>query len=210
MARPLKPEIRQLIKQSYPHLVELITKVEAVTKGSDLFIRAIKMDEARASTTQKEEDRKKGNLHFDAEKSSLEQYGDPVYQFYANVSRLPRQFQIIPTALPEMLDQLVANGNLLETDRLTTPLERVLQLYLEHFPVTYEQIIIESGHLSIFDGRRFAHDAGKGRMRTIRQGGFEPSNEPDLLLAFDTPKTGYHTGFYDPQQSLLEDPGTDA
>lgn len=210
LARPLKPEMRQMILDSCPNLVDLIQRVEAVIKGSDLFIRAIKMDEARASTTQKEEDRQKGNLHFDAEKDSLEAYKDPVYQFYANVGRLPRQFRIIPVPLPEILQQLVANGHLTEAESQKAPLKDVLHLYVKNFPIVYEQIIVESGQLAIFDGRTFAHDAGKGRMRSVRQGTFTPSHEPDLLLAFDTPKTGYHQGYYAPEQSFLEDPGTKA
>lgn len=109
-----------------------------------------------------------------------------------------------------MIDMLEEKNFILSNERRTLPLQEVLKRFTQNFDIKPEQIIIESGQLAIFDGRTFAHDAGKGRLRTLKSGDFEPSNEPDLLLAFDTVKTGYHIGYYDPTKSILEDPGTDA
>lgn len=210
LARPLRADTRAKIKAECPALVGLIGKVEAAITGGDLFVRALKLDEARASTTQADADRAKTNLHFDAERFSLDTYGEPVYQFYVNVARLPRQFRLLPIPLPRMLDQL-RRARLLTSDEATTlPLEEILSRFRAAFAAPIETVVVESSHLALFDGRTFAHDAGKGVMRRLLAGAFVPSAEADFVVALDTVKTGYHVGAYDPSRSFLDDPGTDA
>ncbi|HKB88787.1 MAG TPA: hypothetical protein VKC53_04010 [Patescibacteria group bacterium] len=206
LARPLTPETREIVLNECPNLVKIIQKVEASITGSDLFVRGIKMDKARASTTQVENDVKKANFHFDAEKSSLKDYPNPVFQYYANLSILPRVFEIIPVPLPEMFSVL-KNMQLVSEPESMQPKE-ILEIFTNTFDVKHERIVIESGQLAIFNGRVFAHDAGKGMIKPLLKGEFRPSHEPDLILALDTVKTGYHVGNYDPEKSILEDPGT--
>lgn len=210
LAHPLRADARAKIKADCPSLVDLIGRVEAAITGGDLFLRAVKLDEARASTTQADADRTKTNLHFDAERSSLAEYGAPVYQFYANVARLPRQFRLLPIPLPDMLDRLRRERLLTSDEATTLPLEDILLRFRAAFSVPIETIVVESGQLALFDGRTFAHDAGKGVMRRLLAGAFVPSAEADFVLALDTVKTGYHEGYYDPSRSMLDDPGTDA
>ena len=210
LARPLRADARALVRAECPSLVALIGRVEAAIAGGDLFVRAVKFDDARASTTQADADRTKPNLHFDAEQSSLAEYGDAVYQFYANVARLPRQFRVLPMPRPEMIDQLLGAGLLSREEACRLPLAAILSRFRAAFPVPIETIVVESGQLALFDGRTFAHDAGKGAMRRLAQGTFVPSAEPDLVLALDAAKTGYHEGYYEPSRSILDDPGTDA
>lgn len=51
LARPLPTEVREQVNIIAPNLVKLVTGIEKAIKGSDLFVRAIKIDEARISTT---------------------------------------------------------------------------------------------------------------------------------------------------------------
>ncbi|MBI3619965.1 hypothetical protein HY214_02365 [Candidatus Roizmanbacteria bacterium] len=210
LARPLTPKVRARIADGSPDLVNLIRRVEEGIKGGPLFIRTLKFDEARASTTQGEADKSKPNLHFDAEGSSRNDYGGPVYQFYANVSRVPRQFNVLPIPLGEMIFLLKQNGLVTDQESQSLPLKGILARFTQRFNVPVEQIIVESGQLAIFNGRVYAHDAGKGQIRFLRNGEFRPSHEPDFVLALDTVTTRYYEGYYDPGQSILEDPGTDA
>jgi hypothetical protein len=210
LPRPLPAEVREQVIEGSPHLVELITRVESAIKGSDLFIRAVKLDKARASTTQAAADVAKSNFHYDAERSSKEAYPGPVYQYYANVAQEPRQFRIVPLTYHEMGQALQRSGLITEAEIDTLPMETLLNTFMTNFDVPIEDIVVESGRLAIFDGRTFAHDAGKAKVDELQQGRFVPTEEPDFLLALDTIKTGHHVGLYHPEMSLLDDPGTDA
>jgi hypothetical protein len=209
LARPFSPEARRAVMGKCPRLVELISRVEGAIAGSDLFIRALKIDEARASTTGVGEDRSTTNLHFDAEMTSLADYPGPIYQYFVNVALLPRQFRIVPLPIPEMirvlLDRQLIPGH--ETQEWTP--KALVETFTQHFNSPLEEIIIEPGSLAIFNGRVFAHDAGKGRIGPLVRGKFVPTPEPDFIIALDTTTTGYHEGYYFPEQSILDDAGTD-
>lgn len=210
LIRPLRPEVKTKLRNECPNLVELITSVEDAIAGKDLYIRGIKIDEARVSTTQPDSDITKPNLHFDAERSSLQEYAEPVYQYYANIGYFPRQFRILPVPLSEMIFLLTQNNLLSEEEAAIVPVQTLLDRFTTHFSVPSEEIIVESGQLAIFDGRVFAHDAGKGRIGDLKRGRFMPTKEPDLLLALDSIKIPYYQGYYFPNLSFLEDTGTDA
>jgi hypothetical protein len=109
-----------------------------------------------------------------------------------------------------MIDRLRQEHLVTSDEARTLPLEDILSRFRAAYSVPIETIVVESGHLALFDGRTFAHDAGKGVMRRLLDGVFVPSAEADFVLALDTVKTGYHVGHYDPARSILDDPGTDA
>ena len=189
------------VRQHAPALIELIETIETELSGSPLFVRSIKLDRARASTTAPSSNPAATNLHFDAERSSLAEYAEPVFQFYLNAGRLERQFRILPVLRKDLLADFGAS------DQRSLPLEGLLESYLARHPPIFETIPIESGVLAIFDGRQFAHDAGKADVEALIADRFEPSSEPDLVIALDTVETGYHQGLYRPELPFFEDSG---
>jgi hypothetical protein len=208
LARPLSPEVRSVVVEQCPRLVELIRRVEGAIAGSDLFIRALKIDEARASTTGVGADKSKTNLHFDAELTTLAAYPGPIYQYFVNVALLPRQFRIVPLPITEMVRLLIDCKLIPQGEQQERTPKTLVETFTKHFNVPLEEIIIESGWLAVFNGRVFAHDAGKGRISALVRGEFVPAREPDFIIALDTVKTGYHKGYYFPEQSVLDDAGT--
>jgi hypothetical protein len=113
----------------------------------------------------------------------------------------------LPVTLPEMLTRLVSDGHLTQDEAMSTKVRTLLTTFQSIYAEPVEQIVIESGQLAIFDGRLFAHDAGKGRLRDLVAGRFVPSREPDLVITLDSKKTGFHEGMYDPSLPFLTDPG---
>jgi hypothetical protein len=210
LARPLSPEARNVVKEKCPRLVELIRSVEEAIAGSDLFIRALKIDEARASTTGVGENKSQTNLHFDAELTTLAEYPGPIYQYFVNVALLPRQFRIVPLPITDMVRLLIDCQLMPAHEQHEWAPKRTVETFTKHFNAPLEEIIIEPGSLAIFNGRVFAHDAGKGRISALVRGEFVPTREPDFIIALDTVKTGYHEGYYFPEESILEDAGTQA
>ncbi|MDQ5824650.1 MAG: hypothetical protein M3441_10640 [Chloroflexota bacterium] len=210
LARPLSPEARSVVTGQCPRLVELIRMVEEAIAGSDLFVRALKIDEARASTTGVGADKSQTNLHFDAELTTLADYPGPIYQYFVNIALLPRQFRIVPLPIAEMVRLLVARQLMPAHEQHAWTPKALVETFTKHFNAPLEEIIIEPGSLAIFNGRVFAHDAGKGRISALARGRFVPTSEPDFIIALDTVKTGYHEGYYFPEQSILEDEGTEA
>jgi hypothetical protein len=201
LARPAAGRMAREIRRHAPGLIELVEHLEAILAGSDLFVRSIKLDAARASTTAPSSDPKASNLHFDAEKSSLAEYSEPIWQFYLNAGQLERQFRILPIVREGLFAEFS------DAERSTLPLRTLLERHLATHRPVLETVPIESGALAIFDGRRFAHDAGKSDPKALARGRFEPSSEPDLVVALDTVETGYHQGLYRPERSFLEDRG---
>ncbi len=199
LPRPEAGRLASLVRAEAPALFELVERVEGALGRGPLFVRALKLDIARASTTATSEDPGAFNLHFDAEKSSLAEYPDPVFQFYLNAGRLERQFRIFPIERGTMLAELP------ESERATVTLEALLDRYLDGKTALLETIPVESGCLAVFDGRRFAHDAGKSDIAALLGGRFEPAAEPDLVLTLDTVETGYHRGLYRPELPFFED-----
>ena len=124
-----------------------------------------------------------------------------MFQFYLNAGRLERQFRILPVLRKDLLADFGAS------DRRSLPLEALLESYLARHPSIFETIPIESGALAIFDGRQFAHDAGKADVEALIADRFEPSSEPDLVIALDTVETGYHQGLYRPELPFFQDSG---
>lgn len=205
IARPIKREVRDIIRMTTRSLADLIELVENALAGGELFVRAIKFEEARRSTTGVNPDILTENLHYDAELSNLAEYSGPVYQFYLNVATEPRQMRILPITLTEMSRFLVEWGPLAEEATETVSLKEQLELFRQEVESVVEEIVVELGQMTVFNGRVFAHDAGKGRLEALTEGFFVPSTEPDLVFALDTTTTGYHVGFYDPELSFLED-----
>lgn len=201
LPRPVAAETAEQARVEAPALVDLVAEVEAVLAGGPLFVRALKLDDARASTTAPEPARTATNFHFDAEKSSLADYPDPVFQFYLNAGRLERQFRILP------FDRETVLGCVGRTERAELPLEEILRRFLSEGPAPVETIPVASGSLAVFDGRRFAHDAGKADVDALLAGRFEPAAEPDFVIALDTAETGYHEGYYRPELPFFEDRG---
>lgn len=205
IARPVRREVRNIIRMTSRNLITLIEQVERAIIGSDLFLRAIKFEEARRSTTSVDSDLLSENLHYDAELSSLAEYPGPVYQFYLNVGTEPRQMRILPLTLRELSRFLVERLLLTEEATQTTSLKEQLDLFRQEVESVVEEIVVESGQMTVFNGRVFAHDAGKGRLEALIEGTFVPSTEPDLVFALDTTITGYHVDFYNPELSFMED-----
>ncbi|MFQ5528576.1 MAG: hypothetical protein ACE5GX_20260 [Thermoanaerobaculia bacterium] len=205
LPRPAAGRLADLIRSHAPALIDLVEQVERILAGGPLFVRAAKLDRARASSTSASENRAAANLHFDAEKSSLSEYPEPVFQFYLNAGQRERQFRILPVARETVLESVP------ETERMALPLGQGLDSYLANEALAVEPrletIPVESGALVIFDGRRFAHDAGKCDVAALLEGRFEPSVESDLVLALDTVETGYHVDVYRPDLPFFEDVG---
>ena len=215
LARPLAPAARRFARERCPNLLGLVEAVESVLAGGPLFVRTLKLDRARASSTDPSAELARTNLHFDAGKSSLAEYREPIFQFYLNAGLEPRQFRILPVPRPELFTRVAsATGRVLqELDR--DPLDRVLAEFLEPIApaesresgTRLEWIPVPSGYLAVFDGRTFAHDAGKAAPTALLDSRFEPSPEPDFVLALDTVTTGYHVGHYHPELPFFEDTG---
>jgi hypothetical protein len=207
LARPLAPEARAHVLAHAPNVVRLIERIEAALGDGDLFLRTVKYDDARFSSTHQTDNLSGANFHFDAQESSLGDWSGEIHQYFANVATLPRQFRILPVTLPEMLDRLVADGYLTHAAAMSTKVRTILARFQAIYAEPVEQIVIESGQLAIFDGRLFAHDAGKGRLRDLVDGRFVPSREPDLVITLDSKRTGFHEGMYDPSLPFLTDVG---
>ncbi len=205
LPRPRGGRFAEDVRRHAPGLIELVNYIEERLSGSHrfvrLFVRSIKLDRARASTTAPSSDPTAANLHFDAERSSLNEYPEPVFQFYLNAGQLERQFRILPVLREDLFADFTAS------DRRSLPFEVLLEGYLAQHPPIFETIPVESGALAIFDGRQFAHDAGKADVESLAAGRFEPSSEPDLVIALDTIETGYHHGLYRPDLAFFEDSG---
>jgi hypothetical protein len=184
--------------------------VEGAIAGSDLFVRALKIDEARASTTGVGADKSQTNLHFDAELTTLADYPGPIFQYFVNVALLPRQFRIVPLPIADMVRLLIECQLMPAREQHAWTPKLIVETFTKDFNAPLEEIIIEPGSLAVFNGRVFAHDAGKGRISALAHGRFVPTREPDFIIALDTVKTGYHEGYYFPEQSILEDAGTKA
>lgn len=209
LPRPLPAALRAKVRAGCRGLQELLRRVESALAGSSLFVRAIKIDEARASTTQPDADRAAGHLHFDAERSGLADYSEPVFQYYANAARLPRLFRVVPVPLPEMIAGLTRRGALASGEAETLPLSEILRRFRAAADVSPESIPVPSGCLALFNGRIFAHDAGKPDLGALVSGRFEPAVEQDLVLALDNALTGHHRGYYNPEMPFLDDPGVE-
>lgn len=210
LARPLAADVRSAIESNCPALQELVRKIETGIYGSHLFIRAIKLDDSRMSTTQPDTSAvHTPYLHFDAQGYSLTEYFSPVYQYFANIGTLPRIFTILPIPAPEMIKKLVEDGEN-ESVLRATKMQDLLTMFQSRFKIPYERIVINSGQMAIFDGRAFAHDGGKMDMDALSEGKFIPSPEPDFVLTLDSVINSYHEGYYFPDQSILQDPGTEA
>ncbi len=227
LARPLAAAARGFAHERCPNLRGLVEAVESVLAGGPLFVRTLKLDRARASSTDPSAELARTNLHFDAGKSCLAEYREPIFQFYLNAGLEPRQFRILPVPRPELLARVAEATGRAIPDLDHDPLDRVLAEYLQRVdPVEQvehaeasdngehskpearlEWIPVPSGYLAVFDGRTFAHDAGKG---ALLGGRFEPSQEPDFVLALDTVTTGYHAGHYRPELPFFEDTGFSA
>ena len=207
LARPLSGEQRAHVLARAPSIVELVERIEAALGDHDLFLRTLKYDDARYSSTHQTDNLSGANVHFDAQESSLGEWSGEIHQYFANVASLPRQFRILPVTLPEMIDRLVTDGHLTRDEAMSTKVRTILTTFQSIYAEPVEQIVIESGQLAIFDGRLWAHDAGKGRLRDLVAGRFVPSPEPDLVITLDSKKTGFHEGMYDPSLPFLTDPG---
>ncbi|MGE3911996.1 MAG: hypothetical protein AB7K36_21735, partial [Chloroflexota bacterium] len=207
LARPLAPAARAHVLAHAPSVVRLIERIEHALGDGDLFLRAVKYDDARFSSTHQTDNLAGQNFHFDAQEASLGAWSGEIHQYFANVATLPRQFRILPVTLPEMIERLVADGHLSQDEAMSTKVRTILTTFQSLYDEPVEQIVIESGQLAIFDGRLWAHDAGKGRLRNLAAGRFVPSREPDLVITLDSRKTGFHEGMYDPALPFLEDPG---
>ncbi|MCC7369244.1 MAG: hypothetical protein IT306_12520 [Chloroflexi bacterium] len=207
LARPLSPEQRAHVRTHAPNLIDVIRRIEAALVDGDLFLRTVKYDDARYSSTHQTDNLGGENYHFDAQEATLDQWSGVIHQYFANVATLPRQFRILPVTLPEMIERLVQDGHLAREAARTTKIRTILETFRARYDEPVEQIIVESGQLAIFDGRLWAHDAGKGRLRDLVAGRFVPSREPDLVITLDSKKTGFHEGMYDPSQPFLDDPG---
>ena len=207
LARPLAPEARAHVLAHAPNVVQLVERIEAALGDGDLFLRAVKYDDARFSSTHQTDNLSGSNVHFDAQEATLGEWSGEIHQYFANVATLPRQFRILPVTLPEMLERMVADGHLSPEGTTSVRIRTILTTFQAIYAEPVEQIVIESGQLAIFDGRLFAHDAGKGRLRDLVAGRFVPSREPDLVITLDSKKTGFHEGMYDPSLPFLTDPG---
>jgi hypothetical protein len=84
----------------------------------------------------------------------------------------------------------------------TAPL-RVLELFTETFSPTIEEIVIERLQMAMFDGRTFAHDAGKIDLDHFDPRDLRLYQEADLVVALDTLVVTYEDGRYDPRSPFL-------
>lgn len=209
LARPIRPDVREILAKDCQHITSLIRLVEEGLWGTDLYIQALKLDNARASSTQSENDIRKPNVHFDAGPWSFHAYSEPTFQYFANVGTKPRQFRFIPVSSEAMIAQLEADGVILPGVGHDIAAQDILSLYQTHYLPPFETVIVEPGQLVIFNGRRFAHDAGKSRVGSLIKGRFTPSNEPDFAMMLDSSRYDHHVGRYDPTLSLLADPGSE-
>lgn len=193
LARPVNQVTLNFIQSNLPNLIKLINLIEQRLYNSQLFLRALKIDGPRISTTSPSGNIYDQNIHFDAEKSSKQEWGDPIVQYYGNLGTEPRQFTIYPISLLSMVKKIESKFNYGETSLLKIPLKKILSIYLKNFETQPHTIDINSGELAIFDGRSFAHDGGKNPQK---------STEPDFVMTLDSKFNGKHE-FYDPFKKFL-------
>ena len=201
LLRPLSPDLAERLR-ARPALSALITQVESAIRVTGLFLRAIKFDDARASSTSKLADKLSTNLHFDAERATPRTFNGSIRQFYLNLSPTPRHFLIVPVSLGEMIDAL--------GDRTEEPVGHTLQRYIDRFGLQVEVTPAAPFSLVIFDGRAFAHDAGKFTCASFEspEGPLALAPKPDLIAGLDALESNYeHTG-YRPEIPFLEDLAT--
>eukprot|EP00698_Gefionella_okellyi_P008750 TRINITY_DN2188_c0_g1_i1.p2 TRINITY_DN2188_c0_g1~~TRINITY_DN2188_c0_g1_i1.p2 ORF type:complete len:271 (+),score=48.39 TRINITY_DN2188_c0_g1_i1:97-813(+) len=198
LAKPIKQSTLEFIAQHCAPLATLAQLVEQSLVGTDLFLRAFKCDCARASTTIPDSAAiTESYFHFDAQESSLLQYSDPIWQFYMNVGQHPRQFRVIPQCYSDMLNSVVLEG---EDPASLTPLTVLRRKGAACPPPVTVQV--DSGSMAIFNGRVWAHDAGKGTFDEY--GKFVAADdEDDFVAAIDTKRTAYHDELYNVDQPLI-------
>lgn len=184
LTRPLSFRVQAQLLNHCPTLVAKIQEMEKMLRGwaPALFLRAVKLDAARVSSTSPSVDLSDTNWHFDAGPTNIFDGPDSVPQFYLNLGSQPRHFRIFRATLPEMLEAL-ANTTLGISKRNLAiwPAEQILAIYQTNTPdAPIEEVNVPSGSLTVFDGRRFAHDAGKWQTQRRNE-----ETEADLVAALD-------------------------
>lgn len=182
LARPIAQMMPNYLRKHAPTLCQKIAEVESWLEANypELFVRTVKYDEARLSSTAAG-NKDETNWHFDAGKSSMHAWPAAIWQFYLNIASNPRYFRIHPTPLPAMIRSLAEMEKKGTGEIANRKANDVLAQYRLAFPdVITEEKVIPSGAMVMFDGRRFAHDAGKWSL-----GSKQDNGEPDMVLALD-------------------------
>ncbi|MEM6792348.1 MAG: hypothetical protein AAF725_00070 [Acidobacteriota bacterium] len=198
LLRPLSPDLAERVR-SCPALRQVLEWLEGGDlAGSGLFVRSIKFDDARASSTARDPRRLATHLHFDAERATPKTFSGSIRQFYLNLSSTPRHFLIVPVALEEML----AAG-----EHPEEPVGGTLERFLDRFGTLAEVTAAPPFSLVVFDGRAFAHDAAKFEHSSFLDEGapLELAREPDFIVALDALETNYEHVGYRPEAPFLED-----
>jgi hypothetical protein len=214
LPRPLFPDQREALRSESENLAQLIRLVESSLSSTSLFVRAVKLDEARASTTAKSANVGEEFLHLDNYVGSYRQYPEPNFQYFLNVGQLPRVFRIVPISVRELMAGLVqatSVGLAYWRDVPPTGIVAFVRGRYDIEPAGIEEIVVPSGHVAIFDGRSFVHDAGKPDMQAMLAGQwFTPSAEPDIVIALDSTRHNLDTHLlaYNPHEAFASDLGT--
>lgn len=198
LSRNVSEEISTFIKNNCHNILFLIKETEKwLGLNPDLFIRVIKFDEARFSSTSPKEDTSDQNLHFDAGKSSFFEWQSSIPQFFLNVGST-RFFRVYPVPLNEMITSAVEHTNLTLETIEKMPVSEILSWHQKVFKEKLKEIKVPNGAMVIFDGRRFAHDAGKWPMEGRRL------CEPDVTLALDLKSNMYNQIQYKVNSGFLK------
>ena len=208
LLRPLSEKVAAKVKNDFSGLKSFIEYVESALIHTHLFIRSLKIDDARTSTTQREADIFKPNLHFDGRGRSLEEISQPEFKFFLNAATEPRHFRILPVSVGDMLDFCINQGLIPAGRRNTISVRDLLVIFESHTEIPYETIPVYPNQIAIFDGRTFAHDGGKADPDALLQGEFKPATEPDFAVELGHPLARYHRT-YNFSVPLLEDTSED-
>ncbi len=198
LSRNVSKETIAFMEVNCPSIFYIIKEIESwLGSDSDLFIRTIKYDEARFSSTSPKEDVYDQNLHFDAGKSNLFDWPFSIPQFFLNIGST-RFFRVYPVPLNQMITSMIERTNLPLEDIGALPTNKILSWHQRTFNENLEEVVIPNGALVIFDGRRFAHDAGKWPLKG------DKINEPDAVLALDLKNHMSNQVQYDVNSSFLK------
>ncbi len=196
LARPLSASQREHLRHVAHATTTLVESIEQGLRGSGIMLRALKFDEARASSTHPGTDVEQSNFHFDWPGSSLSDFPGENPQIYMNVAAyIARTFRYADTPIEEAARAVAKEG---EDPRALTAHTVASRMIARGF--TVRTVDIEPGDIAVFDGRRYLHDVGKGKWDA--QGRFTAFHEADLAVALDFIDAPYHEK-YDPKTSFL-------
>lgn len=190
-------------------LSAIIAKIESILAGTGLFVRSVRMDDARFSSTAKGNDILAPNIHFDAGRVTDAETSGTLFQCFVNLGQLPRQFRVIPVTRRSLVDALT-NSGLADVSEgwMSRQPTKLLDTILNYWPnLPLEIITVPSASMAVFDGRTFPHDGGKMHHEALIRGEQLPAEELDVTLQLERSDNFANVVYYDVTESFLDDRG---